>query len=238
MKLNKINAEVYEEILNDLTLFINLNPEAVERHFDFTPIHAREGYTKWDNPQLYLDMLDLAKARGIIDVETETVPIVNPYPELFSDDSNPVFNPFSGSTTHYKIRVDRKALNQEIAELESESGKDNRTVVQLYLKDNELCVESEYGKKSVKTYRKGLALHNFVDYIVNKRSGLEITSDDLKRQGLSKSDSLSEMLRKAGFNETLKHYFVPLSTANKIRINTTTKITRSEWNEIANSLNR
>lgn len=240
MKLNKINIDAYQEILNDLYLFIELNPNSLEHHYDYTPIEAREGYTKNDNPLLYEDMFNYAAKRGVIDLVKEKRKHSNPLPEIFTDDTPHALHPFGGEYETYKIKVSKDNLDKESNRLAAviEDKDTDLAPAELSLKGDELCIVSEYGSVKVNTLRRGLGPFQFFDYILNAKPDEVVTLTDLKKHDIRLSDSLSEILRKSHINKTIKSFFVPMSTANSVRVIPQARLSRKDWNDIIGSLKK
>jgi hypothetical protein len=235
MKLNKINVEAYEEILKDLYLFIKINPASLERLFDYTPLTEREGMTKYDNPSLYSDMFDYAEAQGVIDRHSEKSKMYNPFSNVPD-----TYGLYSGENTHYKIKVNKHKLDEELAAIENSPYNDKQNVVEakILLNENELVIESEYGTQNIHSFRTGSPLREFLNYILNSKPEEQVKLTDIKRRGINASDTFSEMLRKSGVNETVKKYFFPSCTANTVVARPRVMIGRTDWNVIASSLTK
>jgi|GEM_PF-6736055 len=234
MNLNKINVEVYIEILNDFYLFLSLNPDSSHDYFDYTQIYARDGYVKYDNPSLYSDMFDYSIANGVIDIKTEKRKHFNPMPDLFPQDTPLHMNPFGGEYDHYKIKVNKKQLDDEHAKATNSImvNSDERIVVHLVLNSNKLVINSELGEIVVAHLRSGSSPYIFLNYVINAKPEQTVTRTDLEKHGIRLSDTLSEILRKSHINKSIKEYFVPLSTANSVKVVPQTKLTRKQWNEL------
>ena len=107
--------------------------------------------------------------------------------------------------------------------------------VRLVFKNKRLYLSSELGEKTVHNLRIASTVA-FMDYIVNTRPNLEVSTSELSSKGILLSSSITETLRHLKLTKNLKTLFVPICTKDTVKIKDTARLTRDKVRKIYDSL--